>query len=272
MMVTLIMPICIQCGSMCIIWMTTNNGRKLKVGQIIQDCIILLEILSIIMWYLLMMPVDTVNLASGRSELIRKLCLPLLPAPHHPNPQEDPDKNPSPPPQPPPTPRPPAVPNGHNKPPVTKQPGKEGTEGDHQAPQAADGDDDPRPGKRSKADGPKPGPGRGRLPPFKLDLDQDPLHGDPDPPQGAVGGQGSEPPEGGEESQPPLGEGEGQVEGHPPPLPPAPEPKPHNGDQTHGLLGTVACLLGTWEETFRQLVEDIQEDLDGYWRKLGIPQ
>ena len=219
-----------------------------------------------------MMPVDTVNLASGRSELIRKLCLPLLPAPHHPNPQEDPDKNPSPPPQPPPTPRPPAVPNGHNKPPVTKQPGKEGTEGDHQAPQAADGDDDPRPGKRSKADGPKPGPGRGRLPPFKLDLDQDPLHGDPDPPQGAVGGQGSEPPEGGEESQPPLGEGEGQVEGHPPPLPPAPEPKPHNGDQTHGLLGTVAFLLGTWEENFRQLVEEIQEDLDGYWRKLGIPQ
>lgn len=214
---------------------------------------------------LLMMQIDIVNLANGRSGLIRKLCLPLSPAPHHPTPQEGPENYPDPPL----TPRPQAQPNSHNKPVVTKQPSGRGTGEGSQAPLTPDADDDPRPGKRSKGDEHGPAPGRAPAP---LKLDLDPPHGDPDQPPGATGGVGETPPEGNEESQPPLGEGEGAVEGLPPPAPPPPEPKPHNGDATHGLLGTMASLLGTWEESFRQLVEEIQEDLDDYWRRLSIPQ
>nr|AYA93611.1 MAG: E4 protein [Human papillomavirus] len=219
------------------------------------------------MCYLQMMPIDLVNLAVGRSELIRKLCLPLLPAPHRPTPQEGPESHLDPPL----TPRPQAQPNGHNKPVVTKQPGGRGTGGENQAPLTPDGDDDPRPGKRSKGDDHGLAPGRAPAP---LKLDLDPPQGDPDQPPGATGGAGETPPEGSEESQPPLGEGEGEgeAEGHHPLPPPPPEPKPQNGDVTQSLLGTMASLLGTWEESFRQLVEEIQEDLDDYWRKLSIPQ
>jgi hypothetical protein len=34
----------------------------------------------------------------------------------------------------------------------------------------------------------------------------------------------------------------------------------------------VASLLAMWENQFKQLVEDIKDDLEDYWQKLMTPQ
>lgn len=273
MMVILTMQICIQCGNMCIIWTLRTDGKKLKVGPIIQAFIILYRISSITIFCLLTMQKNMVNLASGRSELIRKLCLLLLLAPRRQNPQDEKDRPQSPPltPRPPPVPASPPTTNSHNKP-VTKPTESGGTEGENQVPQSPnDNDDGPRPGKRSKGEGRGP-----EQHPLNLGPDRDPLLLEDQ------GGHGDEPPEGGENTPPgaegegaegKVTEGEGEVEGRPLHPPPSAPDQPHKPDQNNqSVLGTVAYLLGTWEDQFRQLVDEIQGDLEDYWKKLAIPQ
>lgn len=274
----------ILCGSMYITRMMTNSGIKVQAGSTTQAYIICKELLETTMFCLLMMQLDIVKLDIGKLKLIRKLCLLLSPAPPPPSHQED-KQTQTPPPRPPPpplTPRPdsrPQIPeNSHNKP----TPREEGTDADRPV----------EPGERPKRGrvgdrGPSPGRGRGRGRGSDPDLGPNRLSGglgtdqDPDPEKKKC-----------PESQPPP---EGEVEGHPPPPPPPPNghngheegavggaggdghppppPPPPNGhDESQSLLGSVASLLVTWESHFNQLVQEIQEDLEGYWTKLSIPQ
>lgn len=276
------MQMLILCGSIYITRMMTNSGIKVQAGSTTQAYIICKELLETTMFCLLMMQLDIVKLDIGKLKLIRKLCLLLSPAPPPPSHQED-KQTQTPPPRPPPpplTPRPdsrPQIPeNSHNKP----TPKEEGTDADR----PVGPDERPKRGRGGDR-GPSPGRGRGR------GLGSDPglnrLSGglgtdqDPDPDKKKC-----------PESQPPP---EGEVEGHPPPPPPPPNghngheegavggaggdghppppPPPPNGhDESQSLLGSVASLLVTWESHFNQLVQEIQEDLEGYWTKLSIPQ
>ncbi|AAA46980.1 ORF E4 [human papillomavirus 47] len=298
------MLICILCGHLCITWIQMMCGIRQQVGSIKLAFTTYMEHLNTIMCYLLMMQRDIVLLENGKLKLIRKLCLLLSLAPHHQGHQEDkqtqtPPPRPPPPPQPPLTPRPDANPsiNSHNKP----KPNEEGTDGDHQAEQGdrkrTKGDPDPDPGrgpvlKPTLPPPPPPpptGPGLRRstrlvlvpgqgpppdlpAPPVEGEVEGHPQGKDRDHPpptpqnghgketQGAEGGgdKGEQGAVGGESSD---GEGDHSQ----PPLTP-----PNESDGS--LLNTVACLLARWESNFDQLVQNIQGDLEGYWRKLGTPQ
>lgn len=272
----------ILCGSRYITRMMTNSGIKVQAGSTTQAYIICKELLETTMFCLLMMQLDLVKLDIGKLKLIRKLCLLLSPAPPLPSHQED-KQTQTPPPRPPPpplTPRPdsrPQIPeNSHNKP----TPKEEGTDADHpvgpgeRPKRGRGGDRGPSPGRgRGRGLGSDPGPNRLS---GGLGTDQDP---DPDkkkcpesqpPPEGEVEGHPPPPP------PPPNGHNgheEGAVggaggDGHPPP----PPPPPNGHDESQSLLGSVASLLVTWESHFNQLVQEIQEDLEGYWTKLSIPQ
>ncbi|CAA75462.1 E4 protein, partial [human papillomavirus 76] len=224
-------------------------------------------------------------------ELTTKLCLLLSLAPHHrPRSYGDP---PTPAPFPPPTtpgprrppapqepPQPTAPPalaprehqNSHPKP----TPGKEGTEEKTLALQ-------PPPGKRSRGDAPGPAPGPGQPPeqgpsesdpkdPADPDRDPDPENPeDPEDPEGPAAPE--DPPVAGA-----SGGGEGEVEGHPHTHPPPVPTNGHNGEvgpengEPEPFLTGLASRLTRWDLQYKQLVDDILEDLEGYWQKLAILQ
>lgn len=208
--------------------------------------------------------------------------MPPLLAPPRRTPPEDkyPDKAPG---LPPPTPRPTTLPPQKPQPPRSNNDDQD-TEGKTlvlQPPPQPKKD----PGKRSREDGPDPGPSGPKKGELGPDLDQHPVEGSTNeseaevPTEGGGGDQDQGP------DQPPRegASGEGDVEGHPP-LPPSqppalhppPSPPPPNGEngeeESQGLVPTVASLLAMWENQFNQLVEDIKEDLEDYWRKLMTPQ
>lgn len=236
--------------------------------------------------------------------------MPLSPAPPLQGRQEDkqtqtPPTRPPPPAQPPLTPRPDSSlhQNSHNKP----KPREEGTDG---GPPAKQGDrkrskndqgpdTDPLGPDRDPSLGPTPlplgppppGPGPRRSPRLgsggsQPDHDPEaPLEGEveggghghhpppPPPPPPTNGHECGPKPQGPEGREGAEGPGEGargaeggEEDGHPPPPPP-----PTNG-QEGSLLGAVACLLTKWEGHFDLLVQNIQDELEDYWKKLLIPQ
>ena len=195
--------------------------------------------------------------------------MPLLPAPHRPNPPDRDnnhlDKAPGI--QPPPTPRPTDLPPASNRHRSEKDSGEK-TLVLHPPPQPKK-----ETGKRGRDDDRDPGPSD---PKKGAESDQGPDQHPVEGPEGPTDEKEKEAPkEGGEgdPDQPPEEEplGEGQVEGHPPPRPPNGEHGPQNG-QEESLLTAVASHLVTWEQHFKQLVEDIRGDLEDYWQKLMIPQ
>ncbi|AAB61644.1 E4, partial [Human papillomavirus RTRX7] len=242
-------------------------------------------------------------------KLIRKLCLLLSPAPHLPDLQDKQTQTPPPRPPPPPlTPRPDPVTNSHNKP----QPRGKDSDDDHPVEQGdkkrSKGDQgrDTAPGLTpGRTPSPIPGPlpppypgppGPRRSPRLGVG-GQNPDHNPrstssrrqveghpPTPPPGVGDPDQSHPPP--PPLPPPNGHnGEGETEGkeevgavggavgeqesdgvdHPPP------PHPQNGlDQS--LAGSVACLLTKWEDLFNLLVQNIEEDLGDYWKRLSTPQ
>lgn len=236
-----------------------------------------------------------VKLDNGKLRLIRKLCLLLSPAPHHPGHQDKETQTPPVrPPPPPPTPRPDSVTNSHNKP----TPGGKDTDDDHLAEQ---GDR-----KRSKSDQGRdtaPSLTPGRAPSPKPGPLAPPPYPGPPGPQGprrsyrlGTGGRDRNPEEGGVEGHPPTPPpGVGDPD-HPPPTPenghnrekedgekgavggsdetdhPPPPPPQNDPEQGLGLAGNVACLLSKWEDLFNLLVQNIEDDLGDYWKKLSTPQ
>lgn len=210
---------------------------------------------------------------------MKKLCLLLLLVPHHRGVSKESESPPHPP-----TPAPHRPPPPVQPPPPTglperkedsnnsnKKPSDEGTDGKPLALQ----DPPHRPEKRHKGQGHDPETGDGKRRGLSTDQGENGLPATaPDPPT-------PDPPESGRD---PLGEG--PVEGHPPPLPPnghdpdhkpqgeenqGPDPDPDQ-NQNHGILKGAAYHLQRWEETYKQLVEDILDDLSNYWQMLGIPQ
>ena len=200
----------------------------------------------------------------------------LLLAPPRRTPPEDkyPDKAPG---LPPPTPRPPTLPPQRPQPPTSSNDDQD-TDGKTLVLQPPPPKRDP--GKRSRDDEPDPGPSGPKKGELGPDLDQHPVEGSENVSEAEVPTEGG----GGDPDQPPKKDalGEGDVEGHPPPRPspppalPPPCPPPHNGEsgdeEVQGLAHTVASLLAMWENQFNQLVEDIKDDLEDYWRKLMTPQ
>lgn len=296
---TLVIQTCILCGNLYIIWMQMITGRKLKVERTTQEYIICMAISDITMYCLLMMHLDLVQLDTGKSLLIKTLSLPLLLAPPHQN-HQDKGKNDNhltkAPGLPPPTPRPKDLPERPPRPQATPNAPKSGGDTEEktlvlQLPPKRD-----PPGKRGRDNDPDLGPSepkRGDTP----DRDQRPQNppGDIEAAAAAAAAAAAEEASGGEEGQDPGQPpeqspqppehspeqgpeqsplGEGQVEGHPGGLPPPrPPPTEEAGPgENESLATTVASLLVSWESQFRQLVDDIREDLEGYWQRLMIPQ
>ena len=252
--------------------------------------IIRMELSNSIMLPSLMMLLDMGHLDNMKCALTTKLCLLLLLAPpHHPRGYENPPtpapfttpstRHPPAPQQPPPPSAPPQPQpqphehlNSHPKP----VPGKEGTGEKTLVLQQP-----PTPGKRSRDDDPglEPGPADGkRAPqgpkkPAVPDPDPDPLPEDPEGPEDL-----SQPPEiPAPAPREPAGAegGEGEVEGHPHPPPPPPvngkEGAAGQGGESLFLQG-LASRLTRWDQEYKQLVDDILDDLEGYWRRLAILQ
>lgn len=208
---------------------------------------------------------------------MKKLCLLLLLVPHNQgvnkesqSPPHPPTPAPHRPPPPQPTGPPEKTPENNNN--SNKKPSDEGTDG---KPLALQDPPPHRPGKRHKGQGRDPETGDEKR--RGLSADQ----GGNDLPATAPNPPTPDPPESGQD---PLGEG--QVEGHPPPAPPnghdpdhkpqgeenqSPDPDP-DPDPNHSILRGAAYHLQKWEETYKQLVEDILDDLSNYWQMLGIPQ
>lgn len=204
---------------------------------------------------------------------MKKLCLLLLLAP----PRRGQNGNRSPPL--PPTPAPHRLPQPHLPPPPTRPPEPKedkvnnenklpNEEGTGEKPLALQ-DPPHRPEKRLKGQGRDPETDEKRRGQNTDQSGSGPPAQAPEPPT-------PEPPE---KEQGPLGEG--QVEGHPPPAPNGHDPNPPSEgeegqgpdpDPTESILRGVAYHLNKWEETYKQLVEDILEDLGNYWQMLGIPQ
>ncbi|CAA75455.1 E4 protein, partial [human papillomavirus 75] len=215
-------------------------------------------------------------------ELTTKLCLLLLLAPHHrprsygdpptpapfpPPTTPGPRRPPAPQEPPPPTAPPPLAPRDHQNSHPKPTPGKEGTEEKTLALQ-------PPPGKRSRGDGlgPEPGPGDGTRaqgpsesdPKNPADPDRDPDPENPEDPEDPAAPE--DPPAGA------SGGGEGEAEGHPPPTNGHKgEVGPEDEDQEPFLTG-LASRLTKWDQQYKQLVENILDDLEGYWQKLAILQ
>lgn len=225
---------------------------------------------------------------------------------------QTPPPRPPPPPQPPLTPRPDSKPsvNSHNKPKPNEE-GTDGDhqaeQGDRKRTKGDPGhnsgpDPDPDRDQVLKPTLPPPppppptGPGLrrsarlvltpGQGPP--LDLPAPPVEGEveghpegkdhgpghppppPQPPNGHNGhGTGTRGAEGGADKEEEGAVGGESTDGEGDHLQPPLTP-PNESDGS--LLNTVACLLAKWESNFDQLVQNIQGDLEGYWRKLGTPQ
>ncbi|CCV02862.1 E4 protein [Human papillomavirus 174] len=84
---------------------------------------------------------------------------------------------------------------------------------------------------------------------------------------GNGGEEETPPPETAPPPAPPVGEGEGEVEGGPPQ-----DPGRAPAHTPGGLLPELASRLQQWEGLFNQLVDSITEDLTDYWQKLATPQ
>nr|AFL02870.1 E4 [Human papillomavirus 38] len=186
-----------------------------------------------------MMLSDMVSQDYGKYVLIKTLCLPPLPVlrrqletPPTPHPGRHSQSLP-----------PPCPPNGHDP----KQHGD--TEEKHlalQPPPAGKGKDKEKP----------------HAPKGEEKADQG-----PEAPTGEGGTPGDPPPE--DPQSPPSGEGEGEegtAEGG------GRSPARDQDPSREPLLQGVAYRLTKWERQFDQLVDQVVEDLRGYWQTLQTPQ
>ena len=152
----------------------------------------------------------------------------------------------------------------------------------------------PHPGRNHQRGLPPPCPPNGHSPQHPDDTEEKPLapppRGKKDKEKDKKPLQGNQGPDQGVEQKP---TGEGEVEGHPQQTPtapptgsgegeeergpsqdpnPVPDPDPGRGPTPEGLLPALASRLLMWDQEFDRLVQNITDDLHGYWQRLKTLQ